>query len=193
MASGCPVGVSRHVAAIRHCLAALFAGLSPLSIRICSGRSACRSRIRPSRWSAMAVHAPARGERRRPDAVTAATGTCWSRTRSFRITAVRATARRVWSPRPSTKCLNRTCALRLGIVQGPRPARRTCMSSLRTTGIDISKDWLDVPSPAPEGRASRLSNDAAGFRKLIAWIGPEVTGSRTNPPDPSTATSRIPS
>ena len=47
------------------------------------------------------------------------------------------------------------------------------MSILRTIGIDISKDWLDVFA-APEGRASRLSNDAAGFRKLIAWIGPEV-------------------
>ena len=44
---------------------------------------------------------------------------------------------------------------------------------LRTVGIDISKDWLDAFA-APEGRASRFSNDLAGFRKLIAWIGAEV-------------------
>ena len=43
-------------------------------------------------------------------------------------------------------------------------------SILRTVGIDISKDWLDAFA-APEGRASRFSNDSAGFRKLIAWIG----------------------
>ena len=35
------------------------------------------------------------------------------------------------------------------------------------------KDWLDVFA-APEGRASRFSNDPAGFRKLMAWIGPEI-------------------
>ena len=42
--------------------------------------------------------------------------------------------------------------------------------TLRTVGIDISKDWLDSFA-APEGRASRFSNDKTGFRKLIAWIG----------------------
>ena len=47
------------------------------------------------------------------------------------------------------------------------------MTILRTIGIDISKDWLDVFA-APEGRASRFSNDPTGFRKLIAWIGSEV-------------------
>ncbi len=47
------------------------------------------------------------------------------------------------------------------------------MSILRTIGIDISKNWLDVFA-APEGRASRFSNDPTGFRKLIAWIGSEV-------------------
>ena len=36
------------------------------------------------------------------------------------------------------------------------------MSILRTIGIDISKDWLDAFA-APEGRASRLSNDAPGY------------------------------
>ena len=46
-------------------------------------------------------------------------------------------------------------------------------TNLRTVGIDISKDWLDAFA-APEGRASRFSNDRAGFRKLIAWIGPGV-------------------
>ena len=46
-------------------------------------------------------------------------------------------------------------------------------SILRTVGIDISKDWLDAFA-APEGRASRFPNDRAGFRKLIAWIGPGV-------------------
>ena len=47
------------------------------------------------------------------------------------------------------------------------------MSILRTIGIDISKDWLDVFAVS-EGRASRFSNDPTGFRKLIAWIGSEV-------------------
>ncbi len=58
---------------------------------------------------------------------------------------------------------------------------------LRTVGIDISKDWLDAFA-APEGRASRFPNDGAGLRGLIAWIG-----SRTNRPDPASATLRIPS
>ena len=47
------------------------------------------------------------------------------------------------------------------------------MSILHTIGIDISKDWLDIFA-APEGRASRFSNDPTGFRKLIAWIGSGV-------------------
>ena len=42
-----------------------------------------------------------------------------------------------------------------------------------TVGIDISKAWLDAFA-APEGRASRFSNDPTGFRKLIAWIGSEI-------------------
>ena len=63
---------------------------------------------------------------------------------------------------------------------------------LRTVGIDISKDWLDAFA-APEGRSSRFTNDRAGFRKLIAWIGSGSTGSRTNRPDFSTATLRRPS
>ena len=44
---------------------------------------------------------------------------------------------------------------------------------LRTIGIDISKDWLDAFA-APEGKAARFSNDSAGFRKLIVWVGSEV-------------------
>ncbi len=44
---------------------------------------------------------------------------------------------------------------------------------LHTVGIDISKDWLDAYAGL-EGRASRFSNDPAGFRKLIVWIDPEV-------------------
>ena len=44
---------------------------------------------------------------------------------------------------------------------------------LRTVGIDISKDWIDAFA-APEGRAARFSNDGAGFRKLIAWVGSGV-------------------
>ena len=42
-----------------------------------------------------------------------------------------------------------------------------------TVGIDISKGWLDAYA-GPEGRAARFSNDPAGFRKLVAWIGPEA-------------------
>lgn len=43
----------------------------------------------------------------------------------------------------------------------------------QTVGIDISKARLDAHS-APEGRVTHFSNDAAEFRKLIAWIDPEV-------------------
>ena len=46
-------------------------------------------------------------------------------------------------------------------------------TTLRTVGIDISKDWLDAFA-APEGRASRFPNDGAGLRGLIAWIGSGV-------------------
>ena len=42
-----------------------------------------------------------------------------------------------------------------------------------TIGIDISKAHLDAHA-APDGRSARFPNDAAGFRKLIAWIGPEA-------------------
>ena len=42
-----------------------------------------------------------------------------------------------------------------------------------TVGIHVSKAWLDVYA-ALEGSAARFSNDPAGFRKLIAWIGSEV-------------------
>ena len=42
-----------------------------------------------------------------------------------------------------------------------------------TIGIDISKAHLDVHA-APAGSTARFSNDTAGFRKLIAWIGPEA-------------------
>ena len=42
-----------------------------------------------------------------------------------------------------------------------------------TVGIDVSKAHLDAYA-APAGTAARFSNDAAGFRKLIAWIGPET-------------------
>ena len=42
-----------------------------------------------------------------------------------------------------------------------------------TIGIDISKAHLDAYA-APAGRTARFSNDAAGLRKLIAWIGPEA-------------------
>ena len=42
-----------------------------------------------------------------------------------------------------------------------------------TIGIDISKAHLDAHA-APMGRTARFPNDAAGFRKLIAWIGPNA-------------------
>ena len=42
-----------------------------------------------------------------------------------------------------------------------------------TVGIDISKTWLDTYA-APQAKAARFANDAAGFRKLIAWMGTEV-------------------
>ncbi len=42
-----------------------------------------------------------------------------------------------------------------------------------TIGIDISKAHLDAYA-APEGRAARFWNDAAGFQKLIGWIGPQA-------------------
>ena len=46
-------------------------------------------------------------------------------------------------------------------------------TSRRIVGIDISKDWLDAFA-APEGKATRFSNDSAGFRKLIVWVGSDV-------------------
>ena len=52
-----------------------------------------------------------------------------------------------------------------------------------TVGIDLSKAWLDAYA-APEGRAARFSNDAAGFRKLIAWIGPEAARIAYEPTGP---------
>ena len=42
-----------------------------------------------------------------------------------------------------------------------------------TVGIDISKAHLDACA-LPGGVTARFSNDAAGFRELIAWIGPET-------------------
>ena len=38
-----------------------------------------------------------------------------------------------------------------------------------TVGVDISKKHLDA-CQLPEGKAAQFTNDAAGFRKLIAWI-----------------------
>ena len=40
-------------------------------------------------------------------------------------------------------------------------------------GIDISKAHLDAYATSG-GRAARFSNDPAGFRQLIAWIGPDA-------------------
>ena len=42
-----------------------------------------------------------------------------------------------------------------------------------TVGIDISKARLDAFAH-PSERAARFSNDRAGFRELIAWIGPRI-------------------
>ena len=36
-------------------------------------------------------------------------------------------------------------------------------------GLDVSKDHLDVHCLG-DGRAARFGNDAAGFRKLKAWL-----------------------
>ena len=41
------------------------------------------------------------------------------------------------------------------------------MNILRSIGIDISKDWLDIFAK-PEGRASRFSNDPTGLRKSMS-------------------------
>ena len=46
------------------------------------------------------------------------------------------------------------------------------MNILRSIGIDISKDWLDIFAK-PEGRASRFSNDPTGLRKWMSrsnWL-----------------------
>ncbi len=43
----------------------------------------------------------------------------------------------------------------------------------KTVGVDISKAHLDVHE-WPSGRSKRFPNNAAGFRALAAWIGPEV-------------------
>jgi transposase len=44
-------------------------------------------------------------------------------------------------------------------------------STPSTVGVDISKDHLDV-AHHPSGAAKQFSNDAKGFRSLIAWLGP---------------------
>jgi transposase len=44
-------------------------------------------------------------------------------------------------------------------------------STPSTIGVDISKDHLDV-AHHPSAAAKRFSNDAKGFRSLIAWLGP---------------------
>ena len=43
----------------------------------------------------------------------------------------------------------------------------------KTIGVDISKAHLDAHE-RPSGRSKRFPNDAAGFRALARWIGPEV-------------------
>jgi transposase len=42
-----------------------------------------------------------------------------------------------------------------------------------TIGVDISKDHLDA-CRWPDGESLRVSNDAAGHRRLLRWIGGEV-------------------
>jgi transposase len=42
-----------------------------------------------------------------------------------------------------------------------------------TIGVDISKDHLDA-CRWPDGESLRVSNDAAGHRRLLRWIGAEV-------------------
>ena len=42
-----------------------------------------------------------------------------------------------------------------------------------TIGVDISKAHLDAFT-APNGTTARFANDPAGFRQLIAWIGPDA-------------------
>lgn len=42
-----------------------------------------------------------------------------------------------------------------------------------TIGVDISKDHLDA-CRWPDGETCRVSNDAAGHRRLIGWIGDDV-------------------
>ena len=42
-----------------------------------------------------------------------------------------------------------------------------------TVGVDISKAHLDVHH-LPSGRSKRFPNDAAAFKALAAWVGPEV-------------------
>ena len=42
-----------------------------------------------------------------------------------------------------------------------------------TVGVDISKRHLDA-FQLPEEKAAQFTNDAAGFRKLIAWIGKSI-------------------
>ena len=41
-------------------------------------------------------------------------------------------------------------------------------------GIDVSQDQSDVHCPG-DGRAARFGNDAAGFRRLKAWL-PKADG-----------------
>ena len=45
--------------------------------------------------------------------------------------------------------------------------------TLKTVGVDISKAHSEVHQ-LPLERSKRFSNDAAGFKALAAWVGPEV-------------------
>ena len=38
-----------------------------------------------------------------------------------------------------------------------------------SVGIDVSKSWLDIYRH-PDGRRARFSNDAAGWKELLAWL-----------------------
>src|SRR5262249_6990876 len=53
----------------------------------------------------------------------------------------------------------------------PNPqGRETRMAQVAfSVGIDVSKSWLDIYRH-PDGRRARFSNDAAGWKELLAWL-----------------------
>ncbi len=91
------------------------------------------------------------------------------------------------------KRFSRLANISNGHIYNLRKRRRMGPSRGRFRPSSSSPSIGQRRRPRPEGRTARFSNDVAGFQKLIAWIGPQVSRIAYEPTGPFTATSRIPS